>query len=128
VDGAGGCYYAMLMGEQHFRLFDFLNAATGWNLNPDEYIEKGIRIQNLRQMFNARQGVDIPSFKMNGRAYGKPALKNGPTADVSFNLDNLIRIYNRSWGWDEVTGIPLNETPEKLGINEILTEKYSYGR
>ncbi len=128
VDGAGGCYYAMLMGEQHFRLFDFLNAATGWNLSPDEFIEKGIRIQNLRQMFNAKHGVDIRSFKMNGRAYGKPALKAGPTAEVSFNLEDMIALYNRNWGWDESTGIPKNETVESLGINDILTERYSYGR
>lgn len=128
VDGAGGCYYAMLMGEQHFHLFDFLNAATGWNLTPDQLIEKGIRIQNLRQMFNAKHGVDIPSFKMNGRANGKPPLKNGPTAEVSFDIEVMIRIYNRTWGWDENSGIPNNSTIDDLGINEILSERYNYGR
>lgn len=31
--------HTMLTGEQHLRLFDYLNAATGWNLSPDEYIQ-----------------------------------------------------------------------------------------
>jgi len=127
VDGAGGCYYAMLMGEQHFRLFDYLEAATGWGRTPDEYIEIGIRIQTLRQMFNAKQDVDIPSFRMHGRAYGRPPLEAGPSAGVSFDLDGMIREYNRAWGWHEESGRPRNETVEQLGLNALLNERYAYG-
>mgnify|MGYP001764599446 CR=1 FL=1 len=31
VDGAGGCYYAEMMGVHMWRLVDYLNAAAGWD-------------------------------------------------------------------------------------------------
>ncbi|HAE42239.1 MAG TPA: aldehyde ferredoxin oxidoreductase, partial [Clostridiales bacterium] len=54
LDGSGGCLFALATGFNHWRLFDYLNAATGWDMTPDDYMETGRRIQSLRQAFNIR--------------------------------------------------------------------------
>jgi aldehyde:ferredoxin oxidoreductase len=122
VDGTGGCYYAALMGVRHFRIFEFLNAATGWDKSPDQYMEIGRRMQTMRQQFNAIHGIDMESFKMHGRASGNPPLKSGHNKGLNLKIDEQVRLYRKCWGWDEQTGYPLESTLEVLGINELLSD------
>lgn len=126
VDGTGACYYGMLTGEQHLRLFEYLNKATGWDKTPDEYMDIGIRIQNVRQMFNAKQKVDMSKFRMHDRAIGNPPVEKGPVKGVTLKIDEMIPLYYKAWGWDEVSGRPKNETIDQLGLNRILLETYTY--
>ncbi len=121
VDGVGGCYYAMLMGVQHYQVFESLNAATGWTNSVDEYMEIGRRIQTIRQLFNIKHGVDLLAMKMHGRAMGKPALKDGHNKDITLRTEEMIPFYWKAWGWDEHTGVPTEETLKELGLNIILS-------
>jgi aldehyde:ferredoxin oxidoreductase len=127
VDGAGACYYGMLNGEQHLQLFEYLNKATGWEKTPDEYMEIGVRMQTMRQMFNAKQQVDVTQFRMHERAIGNPPLQSGPLKGVTLRIDEMIPLYYRAWGWDEKNGKPRKDTVENLGLNTILAESYTYG-
>lgn len=124
VDGTGSCYYAMLMGVQHFPIFEYLNAATGWNRTPDEYMETGKRMQTLRQAFNAKHGVDVRGSRMHDRASGIPPLSEGPNKGVSLRIDEMIRQYRRAWGWDEETGLPTRETFEAFGLSSLPGLEY----
>ncbi|MEM5775467.1 MAG: aldehyde ferredoxin oxidoreductase C-terminal domain-containing protein, partial [Anaerolineaceae bacterium] len=36
TDGAGGCLFAMVMGVHHWKLFEWINAAAGWQKTADE--------------------------------------------------------------------------------------------
>ncbi len=119
VDGTGSCYYAMLMGVQHFPIFEYLNAATGWNRTPDEYMEAGKRMQTLRQAFNAKHGVDVRTFRMHDRASGIPPLPEGHNKGVTLRIDEMIRQYRKAWGWDEETGLPTRETFGALGLSAL---------
>jgi aldehyde:ferredoxin oxidoreductase len=127
IDGSGSCYYAMMMGVQHFKIFDYLNAATGWGLSPDEYMEMGKRIQTLRQLFNAKQGVDLKTFRMHDRAAGKPPLKDGHNKGITLKIDEMVPQYWKAWGWDEGTGVPTKETFEALGLGGKLGLEYLNG-
>ena len=127
VDGSGGCYYAMMMGVRHFKIFEYLNLATGWNKSPDEYMEVGKRIQTLRQLFNARHGVDMDSFRMHPRAVGEPPLSRGHNRGITLKIDEMIRQYRRSWGWDERTGYPEPETTARLGLTKLLEKEAPLG-
>lgn len=120
VDGSGGCYYAMMGGIRHFRLFDYLNCATGWDKTADDYMEIGKRIQTLRQLFNIRHGVKPRSFRMHDRAAGSPPLASGHNKGITLKIDEMIPLYNEAWGWDGASGAPLAETLEKLSIPALL--------
>jgi aldehyde:ferredoxin oxidoreductase len=122
LDGAGGCFFAMIEGVNHWKMFEWLNAATGWEKTPDEYMEIGKRIQTLRQMFNIKQGVDPKQFKMSKRMTGEPPLKEGPLKGKQVPIEAMMNLYWKHYGWDENTGIPLAETVTLLQLDE-LTER-----
>jgi aldehyde:ferredoxin oxidoreductase len=122
IDGTGSCYYAMAMGIRHFKIFDLLNAATGWDKTPDQYIEIGIRIQQMRQLFNAIQNVNVNGFRPHGRVTGEEPLKTGHNAGITLKIDEMIRLYREAWGWDVDSGYPLESTLEAYGINELIKD------
>lgn len=118
---AGACYMGMLIGVDRVPIFEWVNAATGWNLSPQEYLIIGQRIQTLRQMFNIREGVDPWSLKISRRLTGNPPQQSGPNRGVTFDLDLLMKAYWREIGWDPETGVPLPETLEELDLEDVAT-------
>ncbi|MDF2521817.1 MAG: aor1 [Clostridia bacterium] len=122
IDGIGGCIFAMITGAQHFRVFDYLNAATGWNKTPDEYMEIGRRMQTLRQMFNIREGIEPVSFKLHDRLAGVPPLKEGPNAGKTLPILDMMKGHWRAFGWDGDTGAPTSETITKLQLDKLIKE------
>ena len=121
VDGAGGCYYGQMMGVHMWKLIDYLNAAEGWDYDGDHYMEIGERIQCLRQLFNIKQGFDPAAVKLPDRMQGIPPLTSGPLKGVTLKNKEQVAAHWRAFGWDDKTGVPLQETVERLGIR-TLTE------
>jgi aldehyde:ferredoxin oxidoreductase len=114
--------FGAFLGADRLPIFEWLNAATGWQRTPHEYMEIGRRIQTLRQMFNIRQGIDPRSLKISRRAVGLPPQTEGANRGRTVELDEMMCDYWRTIGWDENSGIPLPETIEALGL-EILGEE-----
>lgn len=121
IDGVGGCLFAMITGAQHFRVFDYLNAATGWNKTPDEYMEIGKRIQTLRQMFNIREGIEPMSFKMHDRVSGNPPLEEGPNAGKTIPIEQMMKEHWKVFGWN-ANGVPTDETITELELEKLIKE------
>ena len=106
IDGVGGCWFAAALGVQHWQIFEWLNAATGWDKSPDEYMEIGKNMQTLRQLFNVKHGIDPMSFKIVHRMNGNPPLKKGPLAGITFDIRKMMQKYWEVIGWDPRTGVP----------------------
>lgn len=119
ADGSGGCLFAMVTGAQHWRLFDYLNAATGWNKTPDEYMEIGKRMQTLRQMFNIREGVSPMSFKMHDRMAGVPPLTSGANAGKVIPIEQMMQKHWSMLGWNPETGVPETATIDSLCLDKL---------
>ena len=108
INGAGACLYGALMGTEDFPLFAWLNAATGWQLSPHDYLDVGARIQNLKQQFNIKQGVKPADIQVTDRAIGRPPLAAGANRGRSVPLEKMARDYWDVLGWDPKTGAPLS--------------------
>lgn len=120
TDGVGGCMFGMLLGTRHWKAFEWLEAATGWEKTPEEYMEIGQRMQTARQLFNIREGIDPKSFKMHKRMAGQPPLKEGPLKGRSVPIDAMMKKHWEHFGWDKETGVPTEATVEKLGLDMFL--------
>jgi aldehyde:ferredoxin oxidoreductase len=107
IDGAGLCNFGLMLGVDRFPMFEYLNAAAGWQKTPDEYMEIGRRVQTLRQMFNLREGVDPVQVRLPDAARGK-----------QFDVYAARKQTWRAFGWDPETGAPLEETVRRLGLTE----------
>ncbi|MBU0926752.1 MAG: hypothetical protein KKA67_03295 [Spirochaetes bacterium] len=123
LDATGSCLFALTIGLQHWRLFDWLNAATGEGRSPDEWMEAGRRIQTARAAFGAREkAADAGSDRArdyrlaNPRIYGLPPLERGPLAGKTVPLEAMVGLYRKEFGWDEKSGAPSRSTMERLGV------------
>ena len=119
LDGSGGCLFAATLGLQHWKLFEWLNLATGWNKTADEYMKIGKRIQTLRQMFNVREGVNPADFRLNQRISGHPPLTAGPLKGLTVPVTEMMKLYWKNIGWAEESGIPLDESLAELDLAKI---------
>lgn len=116
VNGAGLCLFGMFLGAKKIPTFDWLNAATGWNKTPEEYMDIGARIQTVRQLFNIKHGIKPRDYRVSKRATGYPPLVEGANAERSVDVETMMRDHWKQFGWDEETGIPTTDCVAKFGI------------
>lgn len=112
LNGAGGCAFGAMIGVTRFPIFEWLNAATGWNQSPGDYMAVGERIQTLKQNFNIKHGLDPKSSRVHDRAIGKPPQKRGANKNRSVDVDRLMADYWRQFHWDPKTGKPSTQKME----------------
>lgn len=124
TDGAGGCLFSMMMGINNWKIFEWLNAATGWEKTPDEYMEIGKRIQTMRQLFNVKHGIDPISFKMSARIAGTPPLQEGPNKGKTVPIEEMMHLHWKVFGWDENTGVPTATTISQLSLNTLIEQPH----
>ncbi len=120
TDTVGGCMFAMITGVQHWKIFEYINAASGWDRTADDYMEAGLRVQTLRQLFNIKHGIDPRSFKLHPRMYGDPPLTEGPNKGKTVPIEEMVGEHWHMMGWDRRTGVPLEQTAVELGLDLLL--------
>jgi aldehyde:ferredoxin oxidoreductase len=119
----GVCMFGTLLGVDRLPLFEWANAATGWDLSPEAYLEIGQRIQTLRQAFNIKQGIRPADIRVSPRALGLPKLTSGPNKGNTVDLDAMRRYYWQAIGWNPETGTPEPETLKDLGLEQLIHGK-----
>ena len=123
LNGSGLCLFGAFLGVQRFPVFEWLNAATGWQKNPQDYMEIGARIQTLKQLFNAREEIPL-QHHINKRALGIPPQSKGANRGRSVPIDKLVKNYWKISGWDAGSGIPGREYLEKIGLCDLNPDNY----
>ena len=106
VNGAGGCLFGAFLGTQRLPLFEWINAVTGREMSPADYLACGGGIQTLRQAFNVRQGIDPRRNRASDRSLGRPPQSAGANAGRTVPIERLMRAYWQQFGWDADTGRP----------------------
>ncbi len=118
VNCIGICLFTLTMGKPP--VLEWINAATGWDIDLKELLHVGHRVQVLRYAFNLREGIRPKDVSLPARAKGDPPLDTGPLKEVSLDVDAMVREYFRAMGYDETTGVPTGELLESLGLAEIV--------
>ena len=117
ANGAGLCLFGVFLGAKRIPTFDWLNAATGWNKKPEQYLKIGEGIQTLKQAFNIKHGIDPRSSMPNARAIGRPPQVEGANRGRTMDMEKLTSDYYSQFGWDPKTGRPTEESMAKIGIH-----------
>jgi len=120
VGASTGVCLMPMMFFGNYPLIEFFNAVTGWDLDVDEVLTTGARIQTLRHCFNLREGIAPSDVKLPKRMAGQPPQEDGPVAGVTLDVDNLAREYRQAMGWDPDSGIPDENTLEKLDLIQLV--------
>jgi aldehyde:ferredoxin oxidoreductase len=119
---SGLCIFATLLGR--YPLLELINSLTGWNMDLDEVLKSGFRIQALRQAFTLREGVDIANNELSGRIIGDPPDEVGPMKGRTIEYKEDYQNYCREMGWNPENGYPLEETLKDLDLEFVIKDLY----
>lgn len=122
VNSVGACLFGVQMGG-NLNLPAYMDAVTGLEHPPEHYLLIGERIQNLRQAFNIKHGINpIKDFALPGRAVGSPPLEKGPLKGVTLNTRKLYDEYLELSDWDKNTGAPTHRKLMELELHQAVTD------
>ena len=99
-----------------------LNLITGWDVTPDELKQAGERINNLKKLFNIREGWTRADDTLPARVLSEP-LPDGVAAGVGLSpsdLDMMISAYYQARGWNPDGSIP-DEKLGELGLDKLVS-------
>lgn len=122
LSSTGLCLFSTLFGPYPF--IDLIISLTGWDINIDELIRIGLRIQTLRQAFTLREGIEISKNALPGRVTGDPPDKRGPTKGISVEYTDFYKGYCSKMGWNPENGYPLKKTLKDLDLEFIIKDLY----
>ncbi len=94
---------------------------TGWEMSPDELKQAGERINNLKKLFNIREGWRRQDDTLPPRVL-QEKLPTGVVAGVGLTqeeLDYMIAGYYRTRGWNEDGSVPDTKLAD-LGLLDLL--------
>ncbi|RII00245.1 aldehyde ferredoxin oxidoreductase [candidate division NPL-UPA2 bacterium Unc8] len=115
---AGLCLFGGITGP--IPLVEWINAATGWDYSPHDYLLTGERIETLRHSFNLREGITLKDTRLSDRAIGKPPLKKGPLGKITIDTNTLVKEFYEKMFWDPETGKPSDRRLKHLGLDKIV--------
>ena len=92
---------------------EWLNQATGWNIDLEEFNKIGERIFNLKRMINVRRGISRKDDTLPARFLFQKHTKSA--YPLNLFLRGLLDDYYSYRGWNQ-EGIPTKEKLKKLGL------------
>jgi len=120
LSAAGLCLFGYAVLDYKSTV-DFLSAIDGTAWTVEEFEKIGLRIAMARHLFNLKAGINFKESEFPARALGDPPLSDGPTRDVSVNLDDMVAEYIRELGLDpQTTAIP-DELLDELNLARFKT-------
>ena len=99
---------------------DIRQHVTGWSMEADDLALAGERVNNLKKLFNIREGWRAEDDTLPPRVL-EESLPTGMVQGVGLSRDDLdlmIASYYRARGWTERGLIP-DDTLERLGLLEL---------
>lgn len=119
MNAAGLCMFMYISLPAAEAITNFMRAVTGWDVTTEELVKTGERIANLRQSFNAREGLNPLAFRVPDRVLGRPPQEEGPVAGVNVDEETMAAEYLQVMGWDPKTARPGREKLLELGLNDV---------
>jgi len=102
---------------------ELIEAITGMDFNSEVSVSTGLRILNLRQAFNVREGIKPADMSISQRAIGNPPLKEGPLKDVTVDSRLLAKNFFETADWEFESGKPSLKILQSLGhLDEVIKD------
>lgn len=114
------CKFSVYGGMSLTHMVDFLNYATGWDMDVEELYKAGERIFNIKRLYNVRCGISRKDDTLPQRILSHRR-KEGGAADNLPHLGKMLNEYYEFRGWTQ-EGIPTVEKLKELGLEEYITK------
>jgi len=117
----GICMFGFFATNLPF-LPEFLTAVTGSEITVEDMMLAGERIANIRQAFNIREGLNPVKQPIPERAYGRPALPDGPTAGITVKVESMLREHLEDMEWTQESAKPTRQVLIRLGLAGVAND------
>jgi aldehyde:ferredoxin oxidoreductase len=119
LDAAGGCLFGTQIGGG-MPLCAWMDAVTGNERSPDDRLQDGERIYQLRHAFNVREGLHARRDQIpHPRVYGDPPVPTGPHRGRTLDVEGFARSWYEALHWDPATDLPPRERLLALGLPQV---------
>jgi len=99
-----------------------VEAVTGFQYSPPEWLALGLRIFNMRHAFNLREGLRRKDFTISKRVYDTMPPNEGPIAGIKVDHELLADNFFNAMGWD-LDMVPLADMLGNLGgMENVISE------
>lgn len=100
-----------------------LRLAVGWDFDREEVLLQGERLMNLARVFNMKRGYSIKDDMHIGPRLLE-GFKTGKYKDKPLrpHLKKIVKDFYSQMGWDTETGVPLDDTLMRVGLDELTEE------
>jgi aldehyde:ferredoxin oxidoreductase len=117
-DIVGTCKFYMYGGVTVDHWAEMIAALTGWEIDGRELLKISERVINLQRLFNVREGITARDDRLPERIKAVPNFGKYSMEEACgiTNLEAMLQEYYQTRGWDPVTGRPLPEKLDELGI------------
>ncbi len=116
INSTGMCLFSTSVWPNSYPYLRLFKAIMGWDMDSEELMMIGKRIQVSRYLFNYKQKINVWSIKPPGRMVGLPPLDDGPTAGVTIDYETMVSEYLQEVGIDK-DGKPNENVLRELDIN-----------
>lgn len=122
-NSSGFCLMGMMFGPAG-SVFKMINAITGFDYTDEEIEKLGLRMYNMRNAFNLREGIRRGDYTLSKRMYEANPPHKGPLAGVVIDVERLADNLFNEIGWDE-NMVPKKEELERLGgLEAVIADLY----
>jgi aldehyde:ferredoxin oxidoreductase len=121
MSSCGNCLFAYTSHPTGY-IPEFLSALTGREHDFDSCVVIGERIEQMRHLFNLREGVNPLTITVNQRSLGRPPLEKGSTAGITLDEEAMIDEYCAAMDWDRRTAMPSRRRLEELGLLRLVED------
>ena len=125
IDSLVLCKFTNLaVAEEYFARL--LTAVTGHSYKADDLMRVGERVWNLERLYNLREGFTRADDTLPDRML-KEAVKEGPSAGFTVQLEPMLEEYYQFRGWDS-QGVPRPAKLKQLSLDELVLQAEGAGR
>lgn len=115
INSTGMCMFSTAVWPNSYPYTRLFKAIMGWEMETEELVKIGKRIQVSRHLFNYKQHINVREIIPPGRVVGSPPLDDGPTAGVTVDYRSMVDEYLDEVGIDK-DGKPVESVLMELDI------------
>ncbi|MGD0626232.1 MAG: aldehyde ferredoxin oxidoreductase family protein [Thermodesulfobacteriota bacterium] len=125
IDSMGLCKIAYIgLGIPPDLVARAFQAATGMEMDGEQILKTGERINNLERLLNLRLGLSPSQDTLPPRFIEEP-LPEGPSKGEVIRIGEMVQEYYQLRKWDPVTGYPTKEKLNELRIADLKLNPYA---
>jgi aldehyde:ferredoxin oxidoreductase len=107
-----------------WKLFE---AATGIELDYQEFVKAGERLMNMDRLFNVREGFSRKDDRVPYRMANEDVPHFGYKRIDQVTLDGMLDEYYTANGWDLASSVPTRPKLEELGLTDTIADLEANG-